>query len=226
MFHCYIRRSTAQQAISPERQLEDIKSASKCDINQMKVWEEQPISGSASLSARPVLTELLSALDQGDTLYVASPSRLARSQMVYQTIVSILHTKKVKVIFADGTELDLNDSLSILLGNIMSFVSEYERKAISHRTKTALALIKDKRALGRPDLVKYGWRADQYGNLVPHTGEQTILQMIQTMSNHGVTQKGIALGLNLAGHRNRQGREWNQPRVSQILSNMRRLVSP
>ena len=226
MFHAYIRRSTAKQAISPERQLEDIKSSSKCDLSQMRVWEEQPISGKAALSARPVLKDLLSTLKEGDTLFVASPSRLARSQMVYQTIVSIIHTKKVKVVFADGTELDLNDPISVLLGNIMSFVSEYERQAISHRTKTALSVIKDKKALGRPDLVKYGWRADQDGMLIPHEGEQAVLQMIQTWSSHGVTQTAIASRLNEGGYRNRLGRKWNQPRVSQMLSNMRRLVSP
>ena len=225
MFHSYIRRSTAQQAISPERQLEEIKSVSKLDLSQMTVWEEQPISGSATLEERPVLSGLLSNLQSGDILYMASPSRLARSQMVYQTIVSILHQKNVKIVFADGTELDLNDSLSILLGNIMSFVSEYERKAISHRTRTALAVIRDKRALGRPDLVKYGWRADEDGLLVPFEAEQTILGRINKLRSLGVTQKDIASELNKDGLRNRLGGKWSQPRVSQMLSNMRRLVS-
>ena len=107
----------------------------------------------------------------------------------------------------------------------MSFVSEYERKAISHRTRTALAVIRDKRALGRPDLVKYGWRADEDGLLVPFEAEQTILGRINKLRSLGVTQKDIASELNKDGLRNRLGGKWSQPRVSQMLSNMRRLVS-
>jgi DNA invertase Pin-like site-specific DNA recombinase len=226
MFHCYIRRSTASQSISPRRQLEEIKGISKGrDFSKLSVWEEEPVSGSASIADRPILASMIQSMAAGDTLFIASPSRLARSQMVYQTIVGLLHQKKVNIEFADGTVLDLDDSLSILLGNIMAFVSEHERKAIAHRTKTALAIIKDKKALGRPDLVKYGWRADDQGMLVAYEPEQIIIRKMGELASEGMSQSSIAKTLNAGGLRNRQGRVWNQPRVSQMLAKYRRLVA-
>jgi site-specific DNA recombinase len=225
MFVSYSRRSTHSQSISVERQETEIISVAKRHgVEISHAYVEEPITGSAPIAARPVLSQMLDLLEAGDTLIVASPSRLARSQMVYQTIVALLHQKKVNIIFADGTELDLNDSVSILLGNIMSFVSEYERKAIAHRTKQSLALIKDKKALGRPDLVKYGWRADSDGNLILHAAEQNILRLMKDYRESGMTQLRIAESLNESGYRNRQGRVWNQPRVSQVLGNIRRLL--
>lgn len=224
MFHCYIRRSTLSQSISPQRQLEEIKGISKGrNFDNLQVWEEAPVSGSASLADRPILASLLQNLTAKDTLLIASPSRLARSQMVYQTIVGLLHQKKVNIEFADGTVLDLDDSLSILLGNIMAFVSEYERKAIAHRTKTALAIIRDKKALGRPDLVKYGWRGDEEGMLVPYEPEQIIIRKMGELVADGMSQSAIARTLNEGGYRNRHGRVWNQPRISQMLAKYPRL---
>ena len=222
MIHIYLRRSTSNQAISPIRQLEDInRFLSDSGKKPDEIWSEEPVSGKAGLKDRPVLAKLLHTLDNKDTLVVASPSRLARSQLVYQTILAVIAQKQINVLFADGTELDLNNSISILLGNIHAFVAEQERKAISHRTKQALRIISRTKALGAPDKIRFGYDAGTNREYVPNPVEQEIGTHILSLQSQGMTQKNIARWLNDQGYRTRRGTTWKQSRISKLISSFR-----
>jgi len=219
--YAYLRTSTSQQAVSPIRQRELIEAwAAKNNIVIDCWYKEEPITGSAAISERPALTKLLVDIGKKDSLVVLDITRLARSQLVFNMVLGMLHTKQATLKFADGTSYEEDCLYSRLMMSVMAFASEWEKQAISVRTKTALAVIGRTKALGAPNRCKYGW-ANESGKLVVNEEEQEIGKMIQSLRVLGHKFRVIQERLYAAGYRNRNGKPFSNAAVQHINRTLR-----
>lgn len=127
----YIRVSTAEQNSS--RQLDGITLG--------KVFSEA-VSGKTR--RRPVLTECLEFVRQGDTLHVHSMDRLARNLDDLRQIVRQLNDKGVNVHFhKEGLTFTGDDSpMARLLLSMMGAFAEFERALLLERQAEGIALAK------------------------------------------------------------------------------------
>lgn len=97
------------------------------------------------------IDELLTKLDEGDTLIVAELSRLGRNMLETLNIINRLGEQGVQIIFVRQPELSTLGSHTKLLMAIYSYFAEAEREYISLRTKQGLAAAKASgKKLGRP----------------------------------------------------------------------------
>ena len=217
----YIRASTSAQAVSPVRQRKLIEEwASKNNKKIAEWYQEEPITGSASIKDRPELTAALMAVGKGDNLVVLDITRLARSQLVFNMVLGMLHTKKANLMFADGTSYEEDCLYSRLMMSVMSFASEWEKQQISMRTKTALAVIGKTKALGRPDRCKYGW-SNKDGMLVANDKEQEVGMFVKECRSKGMTYKRIEKALVDKGYYNRSGKPFSNAAVQHMYKTFR-----
>jgi len=136
----YIRVSTVDQ--NTDRQLDGIQLD--------KVFKEK-ISGKSI--KRPILTQCLEHLREGDTLHVHSMDRLARNLMDLQKLVEDLTAKGIKVKFhKENLEFtgDNTNAISKLMLQIMGAVAEFERALIKERQMEGIQKAKEQgKHLGR-----------------------------------------------------------------------------
>lgn len=108
-----------------------------------KIFEDK---ASAKDANRPALQEMLNYVREGDTVFVHSIDRLARSLPDLHKIVNFLQSKKVGIkfikenlFFEAGKE---SDPMSGLLFNILGAFAEFERQLIKERQKEGIAKAK------------------------------------------------------------------------------------
>ena len=148
MNYAYLRVSTVdkQEFTRQEFVLKDYK------IDQ---YFEEKISGTKKASSRPEFEKMLQVVEQGDTIYFESMSRMARSmQDLIDTTNLLANTKKVKVVFIkENITVGGNgmDAMTGLIFNIMGAFAQFERDLISDRTKQSLKAKQEQGViLGRP----------------------------------------------------------------------------
>lgn len=147
MKYGYVRCSTEKQDFI--RQEHILKS-----YNVDRIFEEK-ISGTKQAKTRPEFENLINVLQEGDTIYFESMSRLARSvQDLIDTTNALVNHHKVKVVFIKenisigGKGLD---AMGALVFNIMGAFAQFERDLIADRTKQALMAKKERGVvLGAP----------------------------------------------------------------------------
>ena len=127
------------------------------DYNIDKYFEEK-ISGTKRASSRPEFEKLLNVVEEGDTIYFESMSRMARSmQDLIETTNYLANKKKAKVVFIkENIVVGGNgmDAMTGLIFNIMGAFAQFERDLISDRTKQSLQAKKSQGiVLGRPRLM-------------------------------------------------------------------------
>ena len=218
----YIRRSSSKQEISPKRQKEQMVSyAMGMGLNIDHFFNESPVSGKSRVSERPELARMLSQLKPGDIVMAASPTRLARNQMVARLISGQIHDRHAQLMYADGTVVDFEDSLSVLINSIKEYASEIEREQISMRTKSAMAILKKTKAFGRPGRQAFGYTKGDNGELIVNEEEKELGDKILGLYDAGLPQRLIADELNDQGYRNRNGSEYTQRGISHILKRLK-----
>lgn len=145
MIYCYMRISThSQQCDRQELMMEELKIPKENRFQEI-------ISGTVKSSKRPEFEKMLEVLQQGDTIYFESLSRLGRSTVDLIDTVNLLTKKyKVKLIFLKES-LTINpeghglDAVSNLFFTIMAAMAQFERDLTSQRTREGLAA---KKAMG------------------------------------------------------------------------------
>ena len=145
MEYGYMRVSTNKQ----ETDRQDLILKEK-GILESNIFEEK-VSGTIKASKRPEFEKMLEVLQQGDTIYFESLSRLGRSTVDLIDTVNLLTKKyKVKLIFLKES-LTINpeghglDAVSNLFFTIMAAMAQFERDLTSQRTREGLAA---KKAMG------------------------------------------------------------------------------
>ena len=138
----YIRVSTKEQ--NTGRQYEDF-SANGIVLD--KIFEEKM---SGKNTDRPQLQAMLSYLREGDTLFVESFSRLARSTRDLLNIVNTLTEKGVSFVSLKE-DVDTTTSRGKFMLTVFSAMYEIERDNILERQREGIDLaLKEGRSYGRP----------------------------------------------------------------------------
>lgn len=150
----YIRVSTKEQ--NTGRQYEDFTAKG---IALDKVFEEK-LSGKNT--DRPQLQAMLSYLREGDTLYVESFSRFARSARDFLNIVNTLNEKGVSFVSLKEN-IDTTTSQGKFMLTVFAGLYELERDNILERQREGIDLaLKEGRAYGRPKASFSTTFADNY----------------------------------------------------------------
>ena len=157
------------------------------------------------------------------TLVVAKLDRLARN---------VEFLAKVMNSGADFVACD-NPAANRLTLHILSAVAEAEAKAISDRTKAALAAARQRGAKlgsnrpghwdGKEDARKAGALAgSKVASKVNHQAAveaySDLMPTIKELSGEGKSLREIASQLNQAGHKTRRGKEWNPMQIKRLLA--------
>jgi DNA invertase Pin-like site-specific DNA recombinase len=220
----YYRVSTKQQGESGlglEGQEAAVQSYARLAGATIKASYVEVESG--KLADRPELAKALAhARRSKATLVVAKLDRLSRNVEFLARVMN----SAVEFVACD------NPAANRLTLHILSAVAENEAKAISDRTKAALAAAKARGTLlgsarpghwdGREDArlaglekargvavkVRQANAAEAYVDLVP---------VVSALRAEGLSLRGIAAKLNEQGHTTRRGRPWNPVQVSVVL---------
>lgn len=159
MFYSYCRVSTENQNL--ERQEYAIKEY--CEKNNIKLDHEFSDKISGKTFDRKEYQEMKNILKNGDILIIKSLDRLGRNYDLIKEEWAYFLKNDIKIIVLDmplistyyQEENVTNSLMRKMIGNIvlelLAYVSENERQAISQRTKEALAVKKQQGVkLGKP----------------------------------------------------------------------------
>jgi DNA invertase Pin-like site-specific DNA recombinase len=183
----YIRASTDKQDLNNQK-LEIFEFAKK---NKLEVDDfiEMTISSRKTSKERRI-DEMLSVLNDADTLIVTELSRLGRSTAEVIGLVNELIKKQVRVIaIKQNLDMKQHDMTSKVMITLFSLFAELERDLISLRTKEALA---NKKAqgirLGKPK-----------GTIQKSKFDQDIIK-IKELLDLGLSVRKIAIFLGYTNH--------------------------
>ncbi len=127
----YIRVSTIEQ--NEARQIEAMKK-----YNLDKVYQEKV---SAKNTERPKLQEMLEYAREGDTIYVADFSRLARSTKDLLELVELLEPKGVQLVSIKES-IDTSTATGRLMLKMISAINDFERENMLERQREGIAIAK------------------------------------------------------------------------------------
>ena len=147
----YLRTSTDKQDLNNQK-LEILEYARQKGV---KIEDFIALSMSSRKSQRERrIDELLSRLDEGDTLFVTELSRLGRSTEQVINLIDELVNNDIRIIvIKQNLTLDKtqDDIQSLTMITMLSLFAQLERVMISRRTKEALAAKKSQGvSLGKP----------------------------------------------------------------------------
>jgi len=151
------------------------------------------------------------------TLVIAKLDRLARNV----AFVANLMEAGVDFIACD------NPHANRLTVHILSAVAEAEARAISDRTKAALAAAKARGvvlgAAGARNLTREGTLKGAAAAAVAIRRQKAaayedLLPIVRKLAKNGLSLRAIAAQLNTDGHTTRTGRDWNPVQVSRVLA--------
>jgi DNA invertase Pin-like site-specific DNA recombinase len=221
----YLRVSTKRQGVSGlglEGQRTAVETYARTIGANVGAWYVEVESGKKA--DRPELARAIGHAKRSKmTLCVAKFDRLARDM----EFTAKLMNSTVEFVACD------NPTANRLTLHILAAVAENEARAISERTKTALAAAKARGAKlgsarpghweGREESRLLGARrgtlasAEVRAELADEAYED-LLPTLQTMQAERLSFRGIAAKLNEAGHKTRRGKPWNAMQVSRVLA--------
>lgn len=129
----YIRVSTIDQNIDRQREALNPYSIEK--------WFEEKVSGKDT--NRPQLMAMLDFAREGDVIYVAEFSRLARNTKDLLNLIEHLNNKGVEV-KSLKEQLDTSTSTGKLMITMLAAISEFERGLMLERQKEGIEIAKRK----------------------------------------------------------------------------------
>lgn len=176
------------------------------------VREFKEVETGTSKRERTTIFEAIEATKEQDAvLLIAKLDRLSRN-LHFITGLMESGVRFVAVDMPDVNEMTIH---------IMAAVAQAEAKAISERTKAALAAARDRgQKLGKPEnLTPQAQRKGAESNharAVQHY--RKISGYIHALRQQGLSLRGIASRLNDEGHRTRRGKLWHAGQVNNVLA--------
>lgn len=169
---------------------------------------EQGVTGDAEWGQRPAFSEMLSRIFSNGvkTIVVENLTRLARSFVVQDTILTYLAAKGVTLISADtGADVTADiqqDPMKRALVQMQAVFSELEKNALVLKLRAAR-----QRKGSKEGRKPFGFRE----------GETAVLERMRALHEAGFSYYGVARELNEEGLPSRSGKPWAQGTVMQIL---------
>ena len=216
----YYRVSTKQQGESGlglEGQETAVQSYARQTGATIKASYVEVESG--KVADRPQLAKALAhARRNKATLVVAKLDRLSRNVEFLARVMN----SAVEFVACD------NPAVNRLTLHILAAVAEAEAKAISDRTKAALAAYKARggklgaelpqcRNLTAESRAKGIRMAGDASRRAAEEAYSDLIPTVQAMKAEGLSLRAIAERLNAEGHTTRRGKPWNQVQVSRVL---------
>ena len=127
----YVRVSTVEQ--NDGRQIEALKN---CKIEK---WFVEKIS--AKDTNRPKLQEMLEFVREGDTVYIADFSRIARTTADLLMLVETFESRGI-VLVSLKERIDTSTATGKLMLTMIGAINEFERQNLLERQKEGIALAK------------------------------------------------------------------------------------
>ncbi len=215
----YVRISTDRQAElgtsleAQEAKIRAMATLRACDLAEVIVDGGE----SAKDLNRPGIQQLLALIEGGnvDAVILAKLDRLTRSVKDLCALLELFEKRKVALISV-AESLDTSSAAGRLVITIMGAVSQWEREAISERTRDAL---RHKRAQGqRVGNIAFGYRLGPDGkHLEADPTEQAAIAEIRRLRRAGVVLRRIAKTMNQRGYRTRRGTPWRLESVARVL---------
>ncbi len=173
---------------------------------------------SGSSMKRPSLQSIIEYLPTVDGIIVLKLDRLSRSVLDTVNLVSKLN-KEGKHLVAVEQQLDTSSSSGRLFLNIMASFAEYERELINERTQGGRKFKASKGgyAYGKP---RFGMKSVNK-ELVECEEQKKVIQIIKNHRRSGKSFYAIAKYLNKNGYATKQGREWHDTSVMNILQGLK-----
>ena len=221
----YVRVSSEQQAsegVSLDAQRHKLRDYCRAmDIDLIDIISDEGFS--ASSLKRPGLQAALSMLRNGKatTLVVVKLDRLTRCVKDLGTLCEqYFSDAKSHTLLSLSDAIDTRSASGKLVLNVLTSVAQWEREAISDRTREAMEHLKRQgvRLGGAP----YGWRysaeVDKNGRrrLVKHPDEQRAIKRICALHSKKLSPCQIAKRLEQEAMPAR-GNKWHTRSISQIL---------
>lgn len=200
----YIRVSTDEQASQghslPAQESKLRAYADLYDLDLVDVVVDAGVS--AKTLNRPGLQQALAALEAGqaDGILIAKLDRLTRSVKDLGHLLESYFERRFSLMCV-GEQLDTRTAAGRLVVNILGAVGQWEREAISERTKAALA---HKKAQGH-----------RLGG-VPHEAPQALARM-QELRVEGLSFRAIGQALDAEGFTTQKGGTWQPMTVKRML---------
>jgi site-specific DNA recombinase len=212
----YVRVSTEKQGLSREAQEKKIRSMA--EVQGAELVDVIVDSESGKWLKRPGMARALKLIDKGQVqcLIIAKLDRLTRSVRDLANLLDRLQRCGVALVSV-AESLDTNSAAGRLVINILGCVSQWEREAISERTRDALQHLKSSgKVYGA---IPFGFTR-RGSALVANSSEAAIIKRIRAWRRRGMTLRAIAERLNEeSAARKRGGKKWYASTVGQILKN-------
>jgi len=177
-------------------------------VTLVQEFREEGVTGEADWSNRPAFTEMLTAIMGNGVrvVVVENLTRLARSFVVQDTILTYLASKGVELYAADSgeniTEALRGDPVKRAIIQIQGVFSELEKATIVRKLKAARE--RKKKETGRCDGRKpFGSRP----------GEQEVIDRMKELRKTGMSFPKIAAKLDEEGRKPHQGGKWQPETV-------------
>ena len=123
----YLRVSTVEQHLDRQR--------AALEKYQIDKWFEEKLSGKNT--DRPEFQKMLQYLREGDTLYVADFSRLARSSKDLFAIADELEARGINLV-SDKEKLDTNTAYGKFMFTMIGSMAEFERSIMLERQRDGI----------------------------------------------------------------------------------------
>ena len=123
----YLRVSTVEQHLDRQR--------AALEKYQIDKWFEEKLSGKNT--DRPEFQKMLQYLREGDTLYVADFSRLARSSKDLFAIADELEVRGINLV-SDKEKLDTNTAYGKFMFTMIGAMAEFERSIMLERQRDGI----------------------------------------------------------------------------------------
>lgn len=142
MKYGYARVSTEEQCL--DRQVDQLR---KIGIDEENIYKEKM---SGTKSNRPKLKALISAVEEGDVVYIESLNRLGRSSADLISLMQTFNNMNVTLISLKEN-LDFSTAAGKMIAQFLAILAEFERNCIVERVNEGLAAARARgRVGGRP----------------------------------------------------------------------------
>lgn len=166
--------------------------------------------------ARPGLERVLALVDASavDTVIVSKLDRLTRSVRDLADLLDRFARRGVALVSV-AESLDTSTAAGRLVLNVMTSVAQWEREAISERTRDAL---RHKKALGfRIGEIPYGFKLAADGRrLEEDADEQATVARMRELRASGLSFQAVADELNRLGYTTRRGTRWRYQDIADL----------
>ena len=214
----YVRVSTAGQAqdgVSLDAQRAQI--AAWCQANGYTLTAlhaDEGLSGGRADNRPGLQAALADATKSKAALICYALARLARSTKDALQISERLARAGADLVSL-SERIDTTSAAGKMCFRMMAVLNEFERDAISERTRMAMA---HKRANGEriSREAGYGYRLTDDGRVVADADEQRTVGLVANLRAAGRSLRQIAADLDAAGIRPRSGRRWHPQTVARI----------